>query len=51
VSDKSLQTERDVETYLMLPVLALVPLLDMEGQGKLDRSKNRPRLGALGTRA
>jgi len=50
-SDKSLHTERDVETYLKLPVLALVPLLDVAGQGKLDRSKNRPSLGALGTRA
>jgi polysaccharide chain length determinant protein (PEP-CTERM system associated) len=48
VSDKSLHTERDVETYLKLPVLALVPLLDVAGQGKLDRSKNRPSLGALG---
>jgi polysaccharide chain length determinant protein (PEP-CTERM system associated) len=51
VSDKSLHTERDVETYLKLPVLALVPLLDVAGQGKLDRSKNQPSLGGLGTRA
>jgi polysaccharide chain length determinant protein (PEP-CTERM system associated) len=51
VSDKSLHTERDVETYLKLPVLALVPRLDMAWQEKLDRSKNRPSLGALGIRA
>jgi polysaccharide chain length determinant protein (PEP-CTERM system associated) len=31
-SDKSLHTEKDVETFLKVPVLALIPTLDLEGQ-------------------
>jgi hypothetical protein len=31
LNDKSLHTERDVETYLKLPVLAAVPLLELAG--------------------
>ncbi|MGB2621035.1 MAG: GNVR domain-containing protein [Candidatus Acidiferrum sp.] len=51
VSDKSLHTERDVETYLKLPVLASVPLFEVALHGTPDTSKGQPRLGTLGTRA
>jgi polysaccharide chain length determinant protein (PEP-CTERM system associated) len=47
VSDKSMHTERDVELALKLPVLALVPVLEMLTPGK---SKGQPSLGAIGTR-
>lgn len=51
VSDKSLHTERDVETYLKLPVLAAVPLLEVPLHGKPDLSKDQPSLRTLGTSA
>jgi polysaccharide chain length determinant protein (PEP-CTERM system associated) len=43
VSDKSLHTQRDVETYLKIPVLAAVPLFDTFGQNKSRASGNKPR--------
>ena len=46
VSDKSLHTQRDVETYLKIPVLAAVPLFDTVGQEKVRTSRNKPRLDA-----
>jgi polysaccharide chain length determinant protein (PEP-CTERM system associated) len=49
VSDKSLHTERDVETYLKISVLAAVPLFDTAGQGKQRTSRNKPRLNPVGT--
>jgi len=49
VNDKSLHTERDVETYLKLPVLAAVPLFEAVGRAKPRRSKNKPSLNPLGT--
>jgi protein tyrosine kinase modulator len=33
-NDKSMHTERDVELFLKLPVLAMVPMLDMAGSGE-----------------
>jgi protein tyrosine kinase modulator len=51
VNDKSLHTERDVETYLKLPVLASVPLFEVPLHGKPDLSKDQPSLRTLGTRA
>ena len=51
VSDKSLHTERDVEMYLKLPVLAAVPLFEVPLNGKADLSKDQPSLSALGSRA
>lgn len=50
VSDTSMHTERDVELALKLPVLALVPLLEVLTQGKSKASKRQPSLGAIGTR-
>lgn len=50
VSDTSLHTEREVETYLKLPVLATVPLFDKAGQAKTRMSANRTSLDAVGTR-
>jgi len=32
--DKSMHTERDVELFLRLPVLAMVPMLELAGSGK-----------------
>jgi hypothetical protein len=49
VSDKSLHTAQDVETYLKIPVLAAVPLFDTAGQGKQRTSRNKPRLSPVGT--
>ena len=51
VSDKSLHSERDVETYLKLPVLAAVPLFEVPLHGKPDLSKDKPSLRTLGTSA
>jgi protein tyrosine kinase modulator len=51
VSDRSLHTERDVETYLKLPVLAAVPLFEVDAQGKISVTGNQPNLGNLGTRS
>jgi len=50
VSDTSLHTERDVETYLKLPVLAAVPLLDVTVRGEMSMLGNEPTPGAVGTR-
>jgi capsular polysaccharide biosynthesis protein len=50
VSDTAMHTERDVELALKLPVLALVPLLEVLTQGKNKASKRQPSLGAIGTR-
>jgi capsular polysaccharide biosynthesis protein len=33
-NDKSMHTERDVELFLKLPVLGMVPMLEMAGSGK-----------------
>ncbi|MGC1414815.1 MAG: Wzz/FepE/Etk N-terminal domain-containing protein [Candidatus Acidiferrum sp.] len=49
VSDKSLHTERDVEEYLKLPVLAAVPLFDKVGQAKKRISPNKTHLDPVGT--
>jgi polysaccharide chain length determinant protein (PEP-CTERM system associated) len=49
VADKSMHTERDVELALKLPVLALVPVLEVL-QGNSKALKSQPRLGAIGTR-
>jgi uncharacterized protein involved in exopolysaccharide biosynthesis len=43
LTDKSMNTERDVELFLKLPVLAMVPMLELAGSGKsgtlrVDRS-------------
>lgn len=54
MSDKSLHTERDVETYLKLPVLALVPLFDPnapDGPSGQQRPRKRENLDVVGTRA
>ncbi len=51
VSDKSLHTERDVEIYLKLPVLAAVPLFEVPLNGKADLSKEQPSLRTQGSRA
>jgi|SRR5579859_2061307 len=51
ISDKSMHTERDVELALKLPVLALVPVLEVLTQGKSKVSETQPRLGEIGTRA
>jgi polysaccharide chain length determinant protein (PEP-CTERM system associated) len=50
IGDKSMHTERDVELALKLPVLALVPVLEVLTQGKSKASKSQPSLGAIGTR-
>jgi polysaccharide chain length determinant protein (PEP-CTERM system associated) len=50
ISDKSMHTERDVELALKLPVLALVPVLEVLMQGKSEVSKGQPSLDAIGTR-
>ena len=50
VNDRSLHTERDVETYLKLAVLATVPLFDKVGQAKTRMSPNRTNLDAVGTK-
>jgi uncharacterized protein involved in exopolysaccharide biosynthesis len=50
VSDKSIHTERDVELALKLPVLALVPVLEVLSSGKSEAPKNQASLGAIGTR-
>jgi polysaccharide chain length determinant protein (PEP-CTERM system associated) len=50
VGDKSMHTERDVELALKLPVLALVPILEVLTPGKSSASKSQPSLGAIGTR-
>jgi uncharacterized protein involved in exopolysaccharide biosynthesis len=52
LSDKSLHTERDVETYLKLPVLAAVPLLELAGYASARPTVSRPQPGldSLGTR-
>lgn len=49
VSDKSLHTERDVEEYLKLPVLAAVPLFDKVGQAEKRISPNKTHLDPVGT--
>jgi polysaccharide chain length determinant protein (PEP-CTERM system associated) len=41
VTDRSLHTERDVETYLKLPMLAAVPLFEAAGNGS-HKPKPRP---------
>jgi polysaccharide chain length determinant protein (PEP-CTERM system associated) len=51
IGDKSMHTERDVELALKLPVLALVPVLEVLTQGKSKASKSQPSLGAIGTRS
>jgi capsular polysaccharide biosynthesis protein len=51
VGDKSMHTERDVELALKLPVLALVPVLEVLAQGNSKALKSQPRLGAIGTRS
>jgi polysaccharide chain length determinant protein (PEP-CTERM system associated) len=50
ISDKSMHTERDVELALKLPVLALVPVLEVLTQGKNKASESQPSYGAIGTR-
>jgi polysaccharide chain length determinant protein (PEP-CTERM system associated) len=50
ISDKSMHTERDVELALKLPVLALVPVLEVLTQGNSKALKSQPRVGAIGTR-
>lgn len=50
ITDKSMHTERDVELALKLPVLALVPVLEVLMQGKSKASKSQPSLDAIGTR-
>jgi polysaccharide chain length determinant protein (PEP-CTERM system associated) len=50
VGDKSMHTERDVELALKLPVLALVPVLEVLTQEKSKASKSQPGLGAIETR-
>jgi len=51
LNDKSLHSERDVETYLKLPVLAAVPLFDVRGHGKSRGTPNKPEplLDPIGT--
>jgi len=49
IGDKSMHTERDVELALKLPVLALVPVLEVLAQGKSKASETQPRLGVIGT--
>jgi polysaccharide chain length determinant protein (PEP-CTERM system associated) len=51
VGDKSMHTERDVELALKLPVLAVVPVLEVLTQGNSKALKSQPRLGAIGTRS
>jgi polysaccharide chain length determinant protein (PEP-CTERM system associated) len=51
VGDKSMHTERDVELALKLPVLALVPVLEVLTQGNSKALKSQPSLGAIGTRS
>ena len=36
LTDKSMHTERDVELFLKLPVLAMVPMLELARSGKSD---------------
>jgi len=36
LTDKSMHTERDVELFLKLPVLAMVPMLELASSGKSD---------------
>jgi polysaccharide chain length determinant protein (PEP-CTERM system associated) len=50
MNDKSLHTQRDVEDYLKLPVLATVPLFGSAGPNNRNRSSNHPSLDPLGTR-
>ena len=50
IGDKSMHTERDVELAIKLPVLALVPFLEVLSQGKSEALKNQPSWGAIGTR-
>ncbi len=50
IGDKAMHTERDIELVLKLPVLALVPLLEMSSQGTSEALKSQPSLGAIGTR-
>jgi len=50
IGDKAMHTERDIELVLKLPVLALVPLLEMSSQGTSEAPKSQPSLGAIGTR-
>jgi uncharacterized protein involved in exopolysaccharide biosynthesis len=50
IGDRSMHTERDVELALKLPVLALVPFLEVLSPGKSEAPKNQPSLGAIGTR-
>ena len=45
-----MHTERDVELAIKLPVLALVPFLEVLSQGKSEALKNQPSWGAIGTR-
>ena len=42
ISDKTFHTERDVEVYLKLPVLGLVPDLDMSGFGSMKSAPTSP---------
>lgn len=41
MTDKSLHTEGDVETYLKLPMLAAVPLFEAAGKGGIRKFKDR----------
>jgi len=49
IGDKSIHTERDVELALKLPVLALVPLLELLSPGKNEATKSQS--GAVGSHA
>lgn len=50
IGDKSMHTERDIEVALKLPVLALLPVLEVLSQRKSGAPKNQSRLDASGTR-
>lgn len=41
MTDKSLHTEQDVETYLKLPMLAAVPLFEAAGKGGIRKFRDR----------
>lgn len=47
MTDRSLHTGRDVETYLNLPMLAAVPLFEVAGKGGNRKFKNRHVPGSL----
>jgi polysaccharide chain length determinant protein (PEP-CTERM system associated) len=55
-NDKSMHTERDVELFLKLPVLAMVPMLEMAGSGesgapRVESSYQDERKKLIGSRA